>query len=234
MQLGHALSGIDVSPQGPVVGGGDTSLLSENLPLSFLKDSGADSFMDESLARQMGFPLVRLTEPKVVLDLDGRTLAEVTHLTNSLTLLLFGNHREQIQLACHNPQIDWATSSLIGWSGTCHSPCFYSALPPAPPSLHSTPVTVDLSAVPEAYHDIREGHFHQVEPSERIPPSAYPTGDLWKTAFNTPLGQPGPKPNSSTHIHCWGCYLADQGAHTRSAAIRARSRTSTSEHPLCS
>lgn len=45
-------------------------------PLWLLVDSGADdSFIDESLARQAGLPLEALSEPKMVLDLDGRALA---------------------------------------------------------------------------------------------------------------------------------------------------------------
>lgn len=54
----------------------------KKLPLSLLVDSGADdSFIDKSLARQVGLPLEALSEPKTVLDLDGRTLAQITHRT---------------------------------------------------------------------------------------------------------------------------------------------------------
>lgn len=44
------------------------------LSLSLLVDSVADdSFIDESVARQAGLPLVALAEPKVALDEDGRS-----------------------------------------------------------------------------------------------------------------------------------------------------------------
>lgn len=46
--------------------------------LSFLIDSGADdSFIDEDLEGQAGLPVVELSEPKTVLDLNGCTLARV-------------------------------------------------------------------------------------------------------------------------------------------------------------
>lgn len=71
----------------------------EKLPLKLLVDSGADdSFIDENLARQAGLPLVELPEPKEILDLNGHTLAKVKHRTDLLTVLVSGNHREQIQL----------------------------------------------------------------------------------------------------------------------------------------
>lgn len=113
----------------------------ESLALSLLVDSGADgSFIDKNLARQAGLPLVEFSEPKAVLDLDGRTLAKLMHRTASLTLLVSGNHREQTQfflilssfapailgspwLAHQNLQIDWSTRSLAGWSAACHTRC---------------------------------------------------------------------------------------------------------------
>lgn len=64
--------------------------------MTLLVDSGADdSFLDQSLARQAGLPLVKFAEPKLVLDLDGRTFTRVTHQTDSVTLLVSGN--QQIQ-----------------------------------------------------------------------------------------------------------------------------------------
>lgn len=68
------------------------------LPLAFLFDFGAeDLFIDEALARQARLPLVELTETKTVFDLGGRTLARVRWQTAPLSLLVSGNHREQIQ-----------------------------------------------------------------------------------------------------------------------------------------
>lgn len=88
-----------------------------------------------------------------------------------MTLLVSGNHRELIQfflipssslpailgfpwLACHNPQTDWTSGSVTGWSTACHAHCLRSTLPPASPSSNIPPATADLTAVPEVYHDI--------------------------------------------------------------------------------
>lgn len=64
-------------------------------------------------------------------------------------------------LALHNPQINWSAPALTGWSVACHLCCLRSALPPAPLSSCSAPVTIPLSAVPEVYHDIEEAFSKQ-------------------------------------------------------------------------
>lgn len=69
----------------------------ETLPITLLVDSGADdSFINANLAQQVGLPLERLPEPKMVLDIDGGTLMRVTHRTVSVTLLVSVNHHECI------------------------------------------------------------------------------------------------------------------------------------------
>lgn len=144
----------------------------ERLPLTLLIDSGAD-VVDEKLARQAGLPLVKLTEPKLLLDLDGRTLVSSIYQTNTVMLVVSGNHGEGIQLYLissssapailgspwltrHSPQIDWSTGSLTGWSEACHSHCLYSTLPPAPLVSVSALVPADLSIIPEVYHELTE------------------------------------------------------------------------------
>lgn len=57
-------------------------------------------------------------------------------------------------LARHNPQIDWASGSLRGWSNACHARCLRSVLPPTSSNSDAPPLVVDLTAVPEVYHDI--------------------------------------------------------------------------------
>lgn len=69
--------------------------------------------------------------------------------TASLTLLMLGNHCEQIEflfipssassailrspwLATHNPHIDWTSGTLTAWNVACHSHCLHSVHPPAP------------------------------------------------------------------------------------------------------
>lgn len=151
----------------------------DSVSVPFMIDSGADdSFIDSELATRARIPLVELSEPRQVQDLNGRTLARATHRTAPLTLLISGNHREQIQLyvipssaspaiLCspwltkHNPRIDWASGTLAGWSVSCHSLCLRSALPPAPQSSPSPSPVVDLSMVPQVYHDLGEAFSKQ-------------------------------------------------------------------------
>lgn len=59
----------------------------ERLPVTLLIDSGAD-VVDKKFARQAGLPLVKLTEPKLLLDLDGRTLVSSTYQKQSRLLFL--------------------------------------------------------------------------------------------------------------------------------------------------
>lgn len=148
-----------------------------SLPVPLIVDSGAnDCFIDKTLAREAGLPLVKLPEHRTVHDLNGRTLARATHRTTSLTLLVSGNHREQIQfflipssaapvvlgslwLSTHNSQIDWVSGTITAWSVVCHSRCLRSALPPAPLDLSSPSPAVDLSGIPQIYHDLGRGVF---------------------------------------------------------------------------
>lgn len=59
-------------------------------------------------------------------------------------------------LVCHNPQIDWGTGSLAGWSVACHSLCLRSALPPASTSPRTPLMPADFFVVPEIYHNLGE------------------------------------------------------------------------------
>lgn len=66
-------------------------------------DSGADgNVIDFKFASEHSIPLVKLPVHKDVNALDGRFLANVTHMTTPLTLLTSGNHRELIQLLSHH------------------------------------------------------------------------------------------------------------------------------------
>ncbi|KAI3374463.1 hypothetical protein L3Q82_006282 [Scortum barcoo] len=65
-------------------------------------------------------------------------------------------------LATHNPHLDWAWGKTFGldWSIRCHETCLRSALSPATESAGpcGSSVPVDLSGVPEEYHDLKEKH----------------------------------------------------------------------------
>ncbi len=59
-------------------------------------DSGADeSFIDQSLAKQLQVKLEPILSPLVANVLDGYLLCHVTHLTPPLGLLVSGNHSER-------------------------------------------------------------------------------------------------------------------------------------------
>lgn len=95
----------------------------DSISLSFLVDSGADdSFIDQDLVKQASILREVLSEPKTILGLNGEILVKVTNRTAPLTLIVSGNHSEQIQfflihasistdiletswLALHNPQV---------------------------------------------------------------------------------------------------------------------------------
>lgn len=145
-----------------------------SIPVSLLFVSGADdSFIDETLAKQAGLPLVELAQPRVVQDLDGRTLETALLRTASLTLIVSGNHQEQIVfffiqssaspvilgspwMATHNPQFDWSAGTITAWSMACHARCLRFAQPPAPQATQAPPPAIDFSGVPEVYHDLGE------------------------------------------------------------------------------
>ena len=110
-------------------------------------------------AHILTFPL---PTPIKVFALDGRLLAQVTHRTVPLPLLLSGSHREHIQLLIipspqsplvfghtrrklHNPQIDWSLSKIVGWSSHCYSPFLHSASPP--PHFIVQPCIVETRSV---------------------------------------------------------------------------------------
>lgn len=147
--------------------------LARTHPCEALIDSGAEqSFIDEALARELEVPLIALREPLRVSALNGKLLAEVTHCTQEIQLVLSGNHVEKISLFLfkapetplvlgypwlqrHNPQIDWSHSCVTGWSVKCHEQCLKSAVPNItaniPAEVSTTP---DLSNVPSDYHDL--------------------------------------------------------------------------------
>lgn len=146
-------------------------MLQDTYPLQILIDSGADdNFIDSGIISKLSIPTVELANSKEVLALDGRLLAEVTHRTAPITLTISGNHQETVELfvissplspvvlglpwlKVHNPQIDWATVSITGWSNHCHSHCLGSAKTAF--SSPSPAEEVNISSVPSEYHDLK-------------------------------------------------------------------------------
>lgn len=147
----------------------------QTLSLLALVDSGADeNLLDSNLVAQAGILVEPLSTPVDANALNGELLAQVTHRTEFLQLLLSGNHRETIQfhvmpssrapivlglpwLQKHNPHIDWSAGKVVSWSSFCHASCLQSALSPVDavsPSSASEPP--DLTSIPSVYHDIGE------------------------------------------------------------------------------
>lgn len=56
----------------------------------------------------------------------------------------------------HNPHIDWCTGKILSWSTTCQATCLHSA--PAPLEEDAAPKEhyLDITNVPEVYHDLKE------------------------------------------------------------------------------
>ena len=147
---------------------------SQSLPLSALIDSGADeSFIDRQVAIQMNIDLMPLDCPLQANALNGLPLARVDSKTVPVTVILSGNHHEEIQLhiidcpqtplvlglpwlQIHNPQIDWVTGKISSWSTACHLNCLHSAQTPASSEPQAPPDPPDLSSVPENYHSLAQ------------------------------------------------------------------------------
>lgn len=104
--------------------------------------------------------------------LNGNLLAEVTHRTQEIQLVLHGNHVEKIGqfsfkapetplvlgypwLQQQNPQIDWSHGFVTGWSVKCHEQCLKSAVPNTTVSNPAEVSTIpNLSKVASEYHDL--------------------------------------------------------------------------------
>lgn len=140
--------------------------------LAVFIDSGSDaSIMDEELMLQLGIDRVPLSRPVPASALDGHLLGTVTHQTVPVHMLLSGNHHETIQfhvlrsphiplilgypwLRRHNPNIDWETGAILGWSPSCHQICLKQA---AAPQRSVNPSQVpDVTGVPPEYLDFKE------------------------------------------------------------------------------
>ncbi len=141
--------------------------------VSTLIDSGAEGdFMDFGLATRLGISSVALTDPISAKTLCGTLLTKITRVTQCVTLILSGNHAEEIQfflihspstpvvlghtwLVKHNPHIDWAHKSILAWSPFCLAQCLGAAFPPVVSCSVLQEEPVSLADVPEAYHDLR-------------------------------------------------------------------------------
>uniref|UniRef100_A0A3P9MLE8 Uncharacterized protein n=1 Tax=Oryzias latipes TaxID=8090 RepID=A0A3P9MLE8_ORYLA len=140
--------------------------------LQALIDSGAEhSLLDHSIVSRLSLPVETLDSPVRAAGLGGQHLSLITHRTKPVLLITSGNHREDIQffithtphtpvvlgfswLKKHNPQFDWANPGIINWSELCLANCLRSAVPSIASSASSQSDDIDLSNVPECYHDL--------------------------------------------------------------------------------
>lgn len=77
-----------------------TILWGHNSVLSpvFVDSEADDNFIQDEFVQLHKIPLEHLAKPRRVNALDGRPIAQVTHCTVPLTLILSDNHRESILL----------------------------------------------------------------------------------------------------------------------------------------
>lgn len=139
---------------------------------SALIDSGAEgNFIDEDWAHDRGLPIQSLNLPIIAHSLDGRKLMTISSITDPVSVVTSGNHREELELyltkspaapfvfghpwlSLHGPLINWADNSISNWSPYCHAHCLVSAPSFVSPSLFQEE-EIDLSRVPVMYHDLR-------------------------------------------------------------------------------
>uniref|UniRef100_A0A8C6P7M8 Gypsy retrotransposon integrase-like protein 1 n=3 Tax=Nothobranchius furzeri TaxID=105023 RepID=A0A8C6P7M8_NOTFU len=129
--------------------------------------------LDVGLVKRWKIPTTRLSSPLTVSSLDDRSLSTITHQTIPLQIKVSGNHTELLAffvfpspqspvvlghswLKHHNPQLNWRTSQIEGWSPECSLACLRSAAPTLQNSTTSPSEKIDLSNVPPAYHDLRQ------------------------------------------------------------------------------
>lgn len=142
-------------------------------PCAVLVDSGAEgNFMDSALAAKWGLPTTPLQTPLTARALNGAHLALISLTTVPVSLIISGNHREEIVfyllespcnsivlghpwLIKHNPHIEWAKNSVLSWSPFCLKHCLGAALSPGSVLSVSRVEAADLLGVPVIYHDLR-------------------------------------------------------------------------------
>lgn len=109
----------------------------KKLEVAVLLDSGSDeSLIDTALMKQLKIPIQELPQAMQAHTLTGQPLAKVRYITVPVSLLISGNHCEEISLHLidtpqvpvilgypwllkHNPHIDWTTNAILGWSTHC-------------------------------------------------------------------------------------------------------------------
>ncbi len=147
--------------------------------LEVLIDSGADeSLMDWGMAKKLNVKAEQLSQPIEARAIDGSALFKVTHVTESVTVII-DKHQELMHfhlysspqhplilgfpwLKKHNPHVDWVTGRVVNWGGSCGDKCFMSChdsntmFNTVSINCATTSDTLDLARVPPCYHDLKE------------------------------------------------------------------------------
>ncbi|XP_048012600.1 uncharacterized protein LOC125245847 [Megalobrama amblycephala] len=128
--------------------------------------------MDWDLAIRLHIPIRPLGRAISVFALNGQKLPTITHATESITVIISGNHTELLSfylsrsvhhpivlghpwLVEHKPRIEWGQGSVAEWSQHCHASCLLSACSSVSRSVLQEE-SVNLSNVPQEYLDLKE------------------------------------------------------------------------------
>ena len=132
--------------------------------VSALIDSGADgNFMDTSLASELHLAPAKLQTSLEARALTGVRFSQITHVTPPVSLLISGNQENLVfhmldsstapivlgrpWLVKHNPHIDWANNTILGWSPFCLNNCLKNAHTLLSAVSPATDDSLDLSEV---------------------------------------------------------------------------------------
>uniref|UniRef100_A0A8C6M8F1 CCHC-type domain-containing protein n=1 Tax=Nothobranchius furzeri TaxID=105023 RepID=A0A8C6M8F1_NOTFU len=159
---------------------------SKQIPLEALVDSGCEqSLLDPRLVTEWGIPTTKLATPRSVSSLDNRNLSSITLQTVPLRLQVSGNHVETLTfyvfpsphsplvlghswLIRHNPILDWRENKIIGWGPECSQLCLRSAALPSRGPVNPPAKNIDLTMVPQVYHDLK--HVFSKDRASSLPP----------------------------------------------------------------
>lgn len=126
---------------------------------------------DTVLIRLLGMSIQELHHTSQANALDGKPLAKIKEITESVTVLISGHYDEKIPLHLiatpqipiilgyhwlvkHNPQIGWVSKTMLGWSTYSLSQCLSSVLPPCG-DVKPLGEFPDLSAMSAKYLDLK-------------------------------------------------------------------------------
>lgn len=117
-------------------------------------------------------PTSLFQKPITARGLIGSILAQITHVTDNVSLAISGNHREEIVfyllkspstaivfghpwLVKHNPHVSWSKNLVLAWSSFCYKFCLGTASSFSSVFSMLQEKAVDLTGVPVEYLGLR-------------------------------------------------------------------------------